>query len=200
MHTRNFILLLSLLVLSCRLFAQSDNFPTGSRAAAMANAYVAESDLWSVQHNQAGLGWYPHMSVGFHHENKFVLPEYSLHALAFTLPVKPATLGLSYTYFGYPVFNETKIGLAAGRQFGGSFSAGLQINYHYKYLDGEFGNRDALSFEGGIQFKPGDRIAFGAHIFNPTRASLSAYDQDTIPTILRTGMSVRPSNKLCLSI
>ena len=91
------------------------NYPIGSRPAAMANAYVMESDVWSVYHNQAGLGFYPHFAIGFHHENKFVTKEIALHALAITVPTKPGTFGLSYRYFGYSIDNESKIGLGFGQ-------------------------------------------------------------------------------------
>lgn len=158
-----------------------------------------ESGVWSVQHNQAGLGFYPHFSVGFHHENKFVTPENNLHAVALTYPVNAGTFGLSYSYYGYSAYNESKIGLAFGKQFGNGFSAGIQLNYHYTFLLNEFGNRSTLSFEGGIQYKAGDHVILGAHLFNPTRARIS-YLQDTIPTVFRTGLSVTPLETVKLLI
>jgi hypothetical protein len=177
------------------LYAQSDNFPLGARAAALGNAYSMESDLWAVQHNQAGLGFYPHLAVGFHHENKYVIPENNLHAVAFTFPVNAGTFGLSYSYFGYSGYNESKVGLGFGKQFGNGFAAGVQINYHHNYILGEFGNRNAFTIEGGVQYKAGENVILGAHLFNPTRSRIS-YDQDTIPTVFRTGISVRPLDNL----
>lgn len=181
-------------------FTQSDNWPLGTRAASMGNAFVAESELWSVHHNQAGLGFYPYFTVGFHHENKFIVDEYNLHALALTVPVKKGSFGFSYSYFGYQVYNETKAGLAYGKQFGNGFSAGVQINYHYNYIEGEYGNRSALSFEGGIQYKPGEQICIGAHISNPTRSRISANLQDTIPTYFNVGFSYYPFTNFRLNL
>ncbi len=172
---RSLLLPALLLCIANPLSAQMQirNFPIGSRAAALANAYVMESDIWSVYHNQAGLGFYPHFAIGFHHENKFVIKEYALHALAITLPTKPGTIGLSYRYFGYAKYNESKVGLGFGRQFGNGFAAGLQLNLHHTYLEGEFGNRNALTVEGGIQYKPANNLVIGAHVFNPTRSKIS---------------------------
>lgn len=178
------------------LFSQSENYPLGTRAAALSNAYVMESDLWSVQQNQAGLGFQPKMAIGFHHENRFVVKEYSLHAVGFVLPVRPGTFGISYSYFGYSVYNESKVGIGFGRQFGNGFSAGVQLNYHHNYLEGEFGNRNALTVEGGLQYQPGEIFKFGVHLFNPTRSTIAAPDTDTIPTTFRAGMSVQPMEKL----
>ncbi len=176
--------------------AQIINFPAGSRAAALANAYVMESDVWSVYHNQAGLGFYPHFAIGFHHENKFVVKEYALHALAVTLPAKPGTFGLSYRYFGYSKYNESKIGLGFGRQFGNGLAAGIQMNLHHSYLESEYGNRNALTVEGGVQYKPADNLVVGAHFFNPTRSKMSPYDRDTIETTFSLGAGFRPFQPL----
>ncbi len=174
------------------------NNPIGSRPAALANAYVMESDIWSVQHNQAGLGFYPHFAIGFHHENKYVLKEFAIHALAITLPTKPGTFGLSYTYYGYAVHNESKVGLGFGRQFGNGFAAGIQMNLHHIYQQDEFGKRNALTVEGGIQYKPADNLVIGAHVFNPTRAKIS-FIQDTIETTFSLGAGYRPFSKFFMA-
>ncbi|MBE0653087.1 MAG: hypothetical protein IH594_04790, partial [Bacteroidales bacterium] len=180
---------------SLSLYSQSDNFALGSRAAALGNAYSTQSDIWSVQHNQAGLGFYPHFAIGFHHENKFIVPENNLHALALTLPVNAGTFGLSYSYFGFALYNESKLGIGFGKQFGNGFAGGIQLNFHHNYLEGEYGDRNALSVEGGIQYKASEKVIIGAHLFNPTRARI-AYNQEPIPTVLRTGVSVTPIETL----
>jgi hypothetical protein len=178
----------------------NNNWVAGARAAAMSNAYVADSDLWSVHHNQAGLGFYPHFSLGFHHENKFAVQEFSMHALGLTIPVKPGTFGVSYTYFGYKVYNESKLGLGFGKKFGEKFSAGLQINLHHVYLEADYDGRNALSFEAGIQYKPINDLVLGVHVFNPTRSTISVNDMDTIPAIFRAGLRYKPMEKLVAAI
>jgi hypothetical protein len=194
-----FLLVIFILFVN-QLSAQNDNYPVGARASAMANANIAESDVWSVSHNQAGLGFFRHFAIGFHHENKFVVPEYSLHAIALTLPGLKGTLGFSYSYFGYTKFNESKFGFAYGKAFGNKFAFGVQLNYHHTYLEGDYGNRNALSVEGGLQFKPTDKITFAAHVFNPSRATISESVLDTIPTILKVGSSIRPFEKIFVSV
>jgi len=188
------------LLITSAAIAAGENFPIGTRPASLANTYVMQADIWSVYHNQAGLGFYPHFSLGFHHENKFVIPEYSLHAIALTLPVKPGTFGLSYSYFGYEKYNESKIGLGFGKNFGERFSAGVQTNLHHVYIDGEFENRNALTVEGGIQYKANEKFAFGIHVFNPARAKISAYNSDTITTTFRAGTSYIPFEKLFIGL
>jgi hypothetical protein len=176
------------------------NFPIGSRAAALANAVVMDSGIWSVYHNQAGLGDFHNLSIGFHNENKYVIPEASLHALAFTIPVKAGTFGLSYSYFGYSKYNENKIGIGFGKKLGEKFSAGVQMNYHYIYVIGEYENRHALSAEGGIQYTPIQAIRIGLHVFNPTRSHFSPTNIDTLATTLRAGFSFTPLEKLWMAV
>lgn len=182
------------------LYSQTDNYPTGSRAAAMGNAYVSASDVWSTHHNQAGLGFYPHFSIGFHHENKFLVKEYAMHAMALTLPVKPGTFGFSYTYLGNSFYNESKVGLGFGKQFGNGFAAGVQLNYHHNYIHGEYDNPSAVSVEGGIQYKPDERIKIGVHLSNPTRSILSSFEQDTIKSYLNIGVDYEALEKLAVAI
>jgi hypothetical protein len=198
--TGRFVLLPAFLISFTLSVYSQFNFPLGSRPAALANTYVMESDLWSVSHNQAGLGFYDHFAIGFHHENKFLVKEQSLHAVALAIPVKPGTFGLSYSYFGYEMYNESKIGLGFGKTLGEKFSAGVQLNYHRIFIQGDFGNRNSLSVEGGIQYRPVKSIAIGIHLFNPTKAKISPNDQDTIPTILRAGFSYKPYEKLWLGL
>lgn len=192
------LILLYFLVSFTEIYSQV-NFPVGSRAAALSNAVVMDSDIWSVFHNQAGLGDYHNFSIGFHHENKYVVKEFALHALALTVPVKPGTFGFSYTYFGFPKYNESKIGLAFGKSLGEKFSAGIKMNYHYVYIEAEE-QRHALTVEGGIQYQPIDAIRIGIHVFNPTRSHLSPVFSDTITTTLRTGISYTPVEKLHMAV
>lgn len=193
------VLLLFFLNPSLLIFAQ-ENFPIGSRAAALANAVVMESGIWSVYHNQAGLGDFQDFSIGFHHENKYVVPEAPLHALVLTLPAKPGTFGFSYTYFGYSKYNENKIGLAFGKKLSETFFAGIQLNYHYVYVLGEYENQHALTIEGGIQYKPIPALRIGVHLFNPSRSQLLPLNTDTLNTTLRAGISYSPVEKLWMAI
>jgi hypothetical protein len=159
-----------------------------------------DSGLWSVSHNQAGLGNYHNLGIGFHHENKFLVEEYALHAIVLTVPVRPGTFGFTYNYFGYPIYNQSKIGIAFGKSFGGKFSAGVQLNYHFIYVEGEYENLHALTVEGGIQYQPTRTLRIGVHLFNPSRSRLLPVDTDTLITTMRAGISYSPLEKLWMAI
>ncbi len=196
------LLIITALLLDCVVSSgANDNHPVGARASALANATVMHAGIWSVHHNQAGLGIYNRMAIGFHHENMFVVPEYNLHSLAFTLPAAGGVFGLNYTYFGYRLYNESKIGIGFGKKLNEVFSAGIQLNYFNTYIADETGNTGTIAVEGGLIAKPAEDFFIGVHIFNPTGARLSnIHENEQIPTIMRGGLSYMFFEKLILSV
>jgi len=182
------------------LNAANDNYPAGARAAAMGNVSVMVPDFWANWHNQAGLGFYPHLAAGIHHENRFVVPEFSLHAIGLTVPTGRGTLGFSGHYFGYPGYHESKFGLAFGKAFHERFAVGLQLDYLNTYVNNELGNSGALALEAGIMAEPVDHLMIGFHIFNPTGAGIPKMGSEKIPVIMRVGLAYQFSESLFLGI
>lgn len=180
-------------------FGTNDNYPLGARSAGMSNATVMMPHLWSVFHNQAGLAWLDQFSFGFHHENKFVLPQYGLQAVAIVIPTAPGTMGITYSYFGYSKYHENKIGVAFGRMLGENISAGIQLNYLNVFIADQYGNQGNLTVEAGIMAQPVKNLFLGAHVFNPTRAQVSLDTEEDIPTIFRFGMGYRFANTIFLA-
>jgi hypothetical protein len=164
-----------------------DLYSLGSRSAGMANTTVMFPHFWSVHHNQAGLACINKTILGFHHENKFIVPEYGLQALAFTLPTREGTLAFSVSYFGYSQYNESRFGLAFGRKFSDKIYAGVQVDYLNTFIGEGYGNAGTVTCEGGIILLPYDHLYLGAHVFNPVRSTIKAYTDEPIPTIFRIG-------------
>ena len=54
---------------------------------------------------------------------KYGIKELSHGALALALPTNAGTFGLSYSYFGYSKYNESKIGLAYAKKLFEKISA-----------------------------------------------------------------------------
>ncbi len=186
------------LLFACPVRASNDNYPAGARASAMGNVGVMYPDFWSIWHNQAGLGFYPHFALGIHHENRFVVPEFGLSSIGFTLPTSTGTFGLSWSHFGYPRYHENKFGLALGKAFHERFAAGLQIDYLNTFIDDEMGNSGTVAIEAGILAEPVDHLLIGFHVFNPTASSLPKLREEHIPVILRLGMGYRFDERLFL--
>ncbi len=167
--------------------AGNEDYPIGARSAAMGNASVSLSDMWSAHHNQAGLGFVRNISAGVSYENRFMVKEISVRGGVLAIPVKAGTFGLCITNFGYQLYSENKYSLSFAKAFGEKFSAAIAMDYLTTRIAEGYGNKGALAAEAGIQAKPIKALTIGAHVFNPTRAKISSYDDERLPTIIRLG-------------
>ncbi|MFH1004436.1 MAG: hypothetical protein V1781_02925 [Bacteroidota bacterium] len=177
-----------------------DNSPLGARSAAMANASVMFADVWSVQNNQAGLGFMKKISTGVFYETRFMLNELATNAAAVVIPIKSGTFGVSVSNFGCSLYSENKYGLSFGKSFGKIFSAGIQMDYLTTKISNDYENKNILAAEVGIQTKPLKNFTIGAHIFNPTRTRIAIYNDERIPTIIRFGFDYKFSEKVFIAV
>lgn len=175
--------------------AQDRNIEEG-KAAAMANTSVTLVDIWSIYHNQAGLGYLENISLGAFHQSGYI-KEQNLQGIAFALPTKTGTIGASYSYYGYSQYNEMQVGLAYGKTFSKYFAVGLQLNYLHNQIAGNYGTANAVDFEIGILSQPIDNLFIGAHVYNPSRSKMG---DEEIPTIFNLGVSYLFSEKVFFGI
>ena len=175
--------------LSISVLADSGNFPAGARSAALSNASVTLTDGWCTFNNQGGLGFLNSPTVGFYFENRYFVKELSMQAGTFAMPFKPGTLAISYRYFGYSRYYESKFGLAYGRKFTKRFAAGVQVNYLQTHIAEGYGNYNAVAAEIGLLAQPVDHFYIGVHVFNPTMTKHDALPEERIPTVFRLGLS-----------
>jgi len=193
------VLLLIFLLLS--FDTKADNFYTiGSRSSSMANASVALHDVWSGFHNQAGLAFLEKKSFGAFYESRFLVPELSLRGAIGALPTKHGTYGLSVTSFGYELFSRNRYAFAYARKFGDRFAMGAQFNYLRTVFADNYGSKNLICGEVGIQAKLTNDLTLGVHAFNPTRVQLADYDNEKIPTILRLGFNYSFSEELNVNL
>ena len=170
-------------------FAQNYNYEVGGRSAGISHASVALKDYWAGFNNQAALGYLEHPYAGFYFENKFQTKEFSMQAGTFAYPFKPGALSLSYRYFGFSQFYESKVGLGFGRKFTEKFAAGVQIDYLQTFIAEGTGSSQALAAEAGLMAEPVSNLIIGFQVFNPTPANKNKPFEDQIPTIFRTGFA-----------
>ncbi len=180
--------------------AGNENFPIGARSGAMGNASVSLSDVWSAQQNQAGLGFVHAVSAGVYYENRFSLKELSLKGAVIAVPVKGGAFGLCISNFGYSLFSENKYCFSFAKAFSEKFSMGIAMDYLTTKIGEGYGSKGAFAAEVGIQAKPIKGLTIGAHVFNPTHAKLSDYDNERIPTIIRLGADYNFSDKVTLAL
>ena len=179
-----------------KTFAGSGNFPIGGRPAALANAYVAVTDLYAAHHNQAALGFVENAGFGVFSENKFLVEGLNKFGMVVAIPTTTGTFGLDATYFGYELYNETKIGIGFGKKLTNKFALGLQFDYFNTSI-AEYGKASAFTFEVGIYYKLSNKLSIGAHIFNPIQSKVGELEE-SLPAILRIGAAYEASKSVLL--
>lgn len=197
---RKFLLILGFLGILLSVDAGNEDYPIGARSAAMGNASVGLSDMWSAQHNQAGLGFVREFGAGVSYENRFLLKEISVRGGVAALPIKAGTFGLCITNFGYSQYSENKYSLSFAKAFGDKFSVGIALDYLSTHIAEGYGNKGVAAGEFGIQAKPLKGLTLAAHVFNPTRAKLAAYNNERLPTIFRLGGCYSFSDKVIVAL
>ncbi|MFO7829142.1 MAG: hypothetical protein R6V23_11000 [Bacteroidales bacterium] len=175
--------------------AQSQKIESG-KSAAMSNTSVALTDIWSVYHNQAGLGYIDDITLGIFHQSGFIKQQ-NMQGIGIAYPTKTGTIAASYSYYGFSQYNEMQAGLAFGRSFTKHFAVGLQINYLSTRIADNYGSANTVNFEVGILSQPVDNFFIGAHVYNPSRSKTG---NEIIPTIFKFGAGYLFSDKLYFSI
>lgn len=190
---KKFVFILSVyLLLINRCYAIDLTRAVGGRAAAMGRSSVAEQSLWSIQNNPAGLALLQGWHCGVYYENQWFLKETAFKTGVMTKQWDGiGTFGLSVSQFGSSDYNENKFGIAYARDFGPYLQMGLQIDYLLLHWGENYPNRGALCLEFGIQSQVTGKLRLGAYLFNPFRIRLKTVNSDTLPIVMRFGLSYR---------
>jgi hypothetical protein len=198
MRTICFFLLLG--IFPMRVFA-GDNGPLGARSAGFAQASVAlGGDLWGAQNNQAGLAYITHFQAGAFYENRFLMNELSMKAVAAAMPLKAGVFGLEASSFGYSLYSENKAGLSFAKKFGERFSAAVQLDYFQTRIGENYGTASTVAGEIGLLAEPVKNLKLGFHIFNITRSKLGGSADESLPTIMRLGGLYTFSEKVFVTL
>lgn len=192
------LILVVLLLLLCKkfVFSAQDRIIEEGKSAAMANTSVTLTDIWSIYHNQAGLGYIENISIGAFHQSGYI-KEQNIQGISFALPTKTGTIGASYSYYGFSQYNEMQAGLAYGKTFSDYFAVGIQLNYLRNHIAGNYGSAETVNFEIGILSQPLENLIIGAHVYNPSRSKMG---DEEIPTIFNLGISYLFSEKVLFAI
>lgn len=169
----------------------------GARSWGLASASVTFSDLWSVQNNQAGLGFIKQSQAGTYGEQRFRLSNLSFASVAGIIATKQGSFGLNVNYFGYSAYSEQRFGFSFGRAFSEKFAFGFQLNYQLLAIR-EYGNAGNATIQGGVIYKPNKQLHIGVHLANPTLQKLDKTSQTALPTVARLGIQYLPSEKVSL--
>ncbi|UOQ55118.1 hypothetical protein [Hymenobacter cellulosivorans] len=200
--------ILSVLLLSSPLAFGQGNGPgtRGARAAALGNASVTLTDVWSVGNNVAGLGQVTSPAVGFYAENRYLSRALNTAVLAAALPIGPTTdgkathgvVGFEAQRFGDKLYSEQRLGAGYGYR-GSLISVGARFDVLQVSIEGLGSKRAvAVSLGGQAEVLP-QKLYFGAYLYNLNQAKLAEYQNERVPTVLKAGLSFRPTEKVMLN-
>lgn len=172
----------------------------GSRSHALANTNTTLIDVWSVNNNQAAMGFINELSAGIYYENRFLLNNTSLKAGAFAIPLKNGSIGASVSSYGYSLYSENQAGIAYGQRFGDKLAAGVKLNYINISLGENYGQRSLITGSIGLLAKVNDELTIGAHVFNPNQTKLADYNNERLPAVFKLGLKYDFSEKVFVTL
>ncbi len=172
----------------------------GARSVGMGNSAVSHYDFFAIHNNQAGIAKSDQIGAGFSYSNRYIVQELSNQTGAFIVPTNSGVFGVSFSRYGYSKYNETLYTLAYGKTFGDHFSAGLGFDYYNVHISEGYGNKGIMTFEAGIIATILPQLNIAAHVFNPIQSKIAEFEDERLPSIIRTGFSYTFSDKMFLSI
>lgn len=184
-----------LFVMHCSLANAQEALPVGARSWGMGNASATSTDIWSVMNNQGALGRITKTSIGFFAENMYQLKDLSRGSLALAIPGKSGVFGLGITSWG-GALNRQQFGLAYGKMFGKSISAGIKMNYLVTNQPESYGRQTNLLVEAGILYEAGKNLLIGLHIYNPNEVTFSSKLNEKLPGMYKMGLQYKFSDKV----
>lgn len=173
--------------------------PVGAASWGMGNASAANTDVWCVMNNQGALGRISKTAIGFFAENMYQVKDLSRGSLAMAIPGKNGVFGLGVTTWG-GAFNRQQFGLAYGKAFGSSLSAGIKMNYLVTNQPEPYGRQTNLLVEAGILYEAGKNILIALHIYNPNEVTFSSKLNEKLPGMYKMGLQYKFSDKVNASM
>ncbi len=172
--------------------------PISGAGSALGGSWLAGTDFWSALGNQAGLAYREQLEMGVHYENRFMLSELGTSMIGAALPVKPGTLGLTFSHFGFTGYSLIGAGLGYGMFLAKGLSAGVSVAYTRMQITGDYLNAQAVTAEAGIQYHPAERFTIAVYAYNPTGSTLG--DVGNLTSLMGVALIYYPSRYVMLTI
>lgn len=172
----------------------SNNGIIGSRSASLGGCSVSLTDFWNIANNQAGIASFKDPAIGIFYQSNYLTNQISSKSIAGFMPTRFGVIGLTYNHFGYTLFNRQKAGIVYAKSFGDKLRIGLQLDYYLTHIANNYGSASNITFDLGLQYELNSYITIGAWVTNPIRTKLSDFDDERLPTIMKTGLTWHVSN------
>jgi hypothetical protein len=188
--------LLCLIIIYKPLSANGVDNLSGARADGLGGAGTALNDFGTAGQNTVAFAFVKHVAAAITIQNAYFISGLSSYSIAMACPFKKVgSFGFQANYFGYVLFNQTKLGLAYAKSFGENLSAAMQFNYLQTSIGDGYGSGDAITIEGGLQYKITKKLTLGLHLYNPLKSKISNLNIEALPVLFQMGIAFNFSQK-----
>lgn len=154
----------------------------------IANTSVADTKNWMAFENPAMLGYVDRAEIGTQFENRYLISQLSTKSVQVGIPSKLLNAGLSFSHFGYSLYQEMMVGMGFARNFSDKFALGLQFNYYTAFFAASNSYRGAFLPQIGLSTKLSPNFSLGFHSFNPFQTNLKTeFTTKRLPSVFSMG-------------
>ena len=114
------------------------------------------------------------------------------------MPLNHGCFGVSVQKLGDALYSEQMAGVAFSHKIS-HVQLGVKANYVQIHIS-DLGTKGVLAMEFGGIASITPQLFFGAHVYNFNQAKLASYQDERIPTVMKTGLSYRPISQLMLNL
>lgn len=186
------------LTISFLAYSQNGSYQFGARSAAMGGASLTLTDEYSLFNNIGALGSIEDHGVFAGYQNRYGVTEFQVIGGGAVYNNRIGNLGVGYYKFGDDLFSEQRIHLAIGNKIQ-MISLGIGVDILQYHIE-SVGTKQAIAIEFGGVAEITPQLSFGAHIFNVAQAELDPELEEPLPTVMKAGISYKPSDELILTI
>jgi hypothetical protein len=187
------------ILLSTAAFSGGEKSAIGARSMALGGTSLVNGDIWAAFNNQAGMMGMTGMQAGIYYQSLFYVDGLGEQGFVFSSDLGKGRIGVDVSSFGMSAYKDNRIGLAYAMRLGERFDMGVQLNYNTTRIQGDrYGKRSSLTAELGVITHITDNFDLGVHLYNPSQALLSEYEDERIPTVLGIGGAYSFSDKVKL--
>lgn len=152
------------------------------------NASVSYIKAWLPFHNPAALAHEKVGSVQLQYDNKYITKELNTALVSGCYSTKYVNIGVSFSYFGYSIYNEMLTGLTFARTFGEHLSIGVEFDYYTVFFSPSERYQGTLTANIGIQAKVVDNFYISFAAFNPVFSKIKTdFIDKSLPVVFSLG-------------
>jgi hypothetical protein len=178
--------------------AQDGNFELGARSMGISGSSITISDAYAGFNNIGALAGQKGISACFSSSILYGIPELLKIGFALNTTLFKGVGSLNMYRFGNGNLSEQKISLGYGHQIR-FISLGIQLGY-IQHLIPDYSSAGSVSFEFGGLIKFSSKIIMGGYLLYPLKSGQKPDYPGFLSTILKTGLSYRPSEYLMANI